>query len=343
MIRSADTLFARLFGGALAAILLAHLLAFAWFTHYGPPPPPRPEPPAAQQGADTQPQRPKPPLIGGPIVPLVFQLITLVIAAWYGAKALSRPVRNLSEAAERLSENLDSPPLAITGPREARKAAQTFNLMQERIREQLQQRGRMLAAVSHDLRTPLSRLKLRIEQIEDERLHDQMSQDLNDMIGMIDATLSYFNQNRQNEAVQQFDIQALIESLAENAQENGDDVTYQGICRPLKTQPMAMRSCLHNLIDNALRYAGSAHVDILDEPDRVRIAVIDNGPGIAPEFHETVFEPFYRLEGSRNRNSGGVGMGMTIAREAAWRMGGDLKLSETPGGGLTALLSLPRA
>lgn len=341
MIRAADTLFARLFGGALLAIVLAHLLAFVWFTHYGPPPPPRQEPAAQQPEANAP--RPRPPLLGGPVVPFVFQLITLVVAAWYGAKALSRPVQRLSEAAERLSENLDSPPLEITGPREARQAAQTFNLMQERIREQLQQRARMLAAVSHDLRTPLARLKLRVEQIDDTHLHAQMSQDLNDMIGMIDATLSYFNQNRQNEAMQPFDVQALIESLAENAQDNGDAVTYEGTCRPLKTQPMALRSCLHNLIDNALRYAGSAHVELLDEPAGVCIAVVDHGPGIDPQFHETVFEPFYRLEGSRNRNSGGVGMGMTIAREAAWRMGGDLQLGQTPGGGLTARLSLPRA
>lgn len=169
MIRSADTLFARLFGGALLAIILAHLLAFMWFRHYGPRMPP-PPPPAAQQaqaapdsGAPGQPSgrfdalRPppgRPPFLGIPLIPLMFQLITLVIAAWFGAKALSRPVQRISEAAERLSENLDSPPLDIKGPREARQAAATFNLMQERIREQVQQRGRMLAAVSHDLRTP---------------------------------------------------------------------------------------------------------------------------------------------------------------------------------------------
>lgn len=272
-----------------------------------------------------------------------FQLITLVIAAWYGAKALSRPVQRMSEAAERLSENLDSPPLELTGPREARNAAHTFNLMQQKIREQMQQRGRMLAAVSHDLRTPLSRLKLRVEKIEDPKLHGQMTQDLDDMINMLDATLSYLNEHRKSEELQQLDLQALIESLAENAQDNGDDVQYQGQCKPLKTQPMALRSCLHNLIDNALRYAGSVNIDIQDQASRVKISVIDRGPGIAPEFHETVFEPFYRLEGSRNRNSGGVGMGMTIAREAAWRMGGELYLTETPGGGLTVVLDLPRA
>lgn len=348
MIRKFDTLFARLFGGALVAILLAHLLAFMWFMHYGmhpmPPPPPMQEFTGQLDQSDAQAMRrpPRPPLLGGPVVPLFFQFITLIIAAWYGAKALSRPVQRLSEAAERLSENLDSPPLEISGPREARQAAQTFNLMQHKLRDQMQQRGRMLAAVSHDLRTPLSRLKLRVEQIEEPRLHGQMTQDLNDMINMLDATLAYLNEHRRSEVLQQLDLQALIESQAENAQDNGDDVESQGQCRPLKTQPMALRSCLQNLVDNALRYAGNARILIEDDVDRVRVSVIDHGPGIEPELRESVFEPFYRLESSRNRNSGGVGMGMTIAREAARRIGGELTLEETPGGGLTAVLDLPR-
>lgn len=351
--RSADTLFARLFGGALVAILLAHFLAFMWFMHYGPPRPP-PPPPMDEQfeppPPDFDPERPhmmrppgRPPLFGGPIVPLAFQLITLVAAAWYGAKAMSRPIRRMSEAAERLSENLDSPPLKLSGPHEVRQAAQTFNLMQQRIREQVQARGRMLAAMSHDLRTPLSRLKLRVEQIDDARLHGQMTQDLDDMIGMLDATLTYLHEQRTSEALQLFDVQALIESLAENAQDQGDDVQFNGQCRPLKTQPMALRSCLSNLIDNALRYAGTAQMEIQDLPQRLQVRVIDQGPGIDPDQYEAVFEPFYRLEGSRNRNSGGVGMGLTIAREAARRLGGELQLEATPGGGLTVVVDLPRS
>jgi signal transduction histidine kinase len=357
LIRSADTLFARLFGGALLAIVLAHLLAFVWFHYYGPRMPPpdcgrpvasqtQPPPSSGHAVSDENDPRPgppcRPPLLGIPLVPLLFQLITLVIAAWFGAKALSRPIRRLSEAAERLSENLDSPPLAANGPREARQAALAFNLMQERIREQVQQRARMLAAVSHDLRTPLARLKLRVEQIEEPRLHGQMTQDLNDMIGMLDATLTYLNEQRTSEALQYFDVQALIESLAENAQDNGDDIQASGTCRPLNSQPMALRSCLNNLIDNALRYAGHARVESEDTSDLLRIRVIDHGPGIAKELREMVFEPFYRVEGSRNRNSGGVGIGMTIAREAARRMGAELRLEDTPGGGLTAVLELPR-
>lgn len=352
MIRSADTLFARLFGGALLAILLAHLLAFMWFMHYGPPPPPEAPPYSEAYDASghnseqlkpaTQHMPRRPPFFGGPIVPLVFQLITLVAAAWYGAKALSRPIRRMSEAAERLSEDLNSPPLEISGPYEARKAARTFNLMQQRIREQVQQRGRMLAAMSHDLRTPLSRLKLRVEQIEEPKLHGQMSQDLDDMIGMLDATLTYLNEQRNKEAPQFFDLEALVDSLTENAQDQGDDVQCHGHCKPLRAQPMALRSCLNNLIDNALRYAGHAHIDIQDSEMAVQIRVVDRGPGIAADQREAVFEPFYRLEGSRNRNSGGVGMGMTIAREAARRMGGELVLEETVGGGLTVVLDLPR-
>ncbi|TPG78952.1 sensor histidine kinase [Pseudomonas arsenicoxydans] len=343
-----DTLFGRLFGVLLLAIILAHLLAFAWFHHYGPPPPP--PPPEFSQGVDAKrppmdprfENRPPRPWFGGPLVPLTFQLISLVIAAWYGAKLLSRPIQRLSDAAERLSENLDSTPLDESGPREARQAAYTFNLMQKRIIEQVQQRSRMLGAVSHDLRTPLSRLKLRLEQIDDEKLQGQMRQDLDDMISMLDATLTYLHEQRTSEARQWMDVQALVESLCENAQDQGADVQASGHCAPLQVQPMALRSCINNLLDNALRYAGQALITLEDSRETLVIRVIDHGPGIAPDKREAVFEPFFRLEGSRNRNSGGVGLGMTIAREASERLGGQLSLEETPGGGLTAVIHLPR-
>ncbi|AZD28483.1 sensor histidine kinase [Pseudomonas chlororaphis] len=340
-----DTLFGRLFGVLLIAIVLAHLLAFFWFRLYGPPP----RPPAGEFSSQPQPgngrfePRPPRPWFGGPIVPLTFQFISLIIAAWYGAKLLTRPIQRLSDAAERLSEDLDSPPLDESGPREARQAAHTFNLMQRRIQEQVKQRGRMLGAVSHDLRTPLSRLKLRLEQIEDNKLRGQMRQDLDDMISMLDATLSYLHEQRTSEALQWMDVQALVESLCENAQDQGADVQTSGHCAPLQVQPMALRSCLNNLLDNALRYAGHARISLQDSREQVLIRVIDHGPGIAEDQREAVFEPFYRLEGSRNRNSGGVGLGMTIAREAAERLGGQLHLEETPGGGLTTVVRLPRA
>ncbi|AHL35323.1 histidine kinase [Pseudomonas brassicacearum] len=343
-----DSLFGRLFGVLLLAIVLAHLLAFAWFFHYDQPPPPGPPPEFSRQGEGPPPFGPRPsrpprPWFGGPVVPLTFQFVLLIAAAWYGAKLLTRPIQRLSDAAERLSENLDSPPLDENGPREARQAAHTFNLMQQRIREQVQQRSRMLGAVSHDLRTPLSRLKLRLEQIDDLKLQGQMRQDLDDMIGMLDATLTYLHEQRTSEALQWMDVQALVESLSENAQDQGADVQASGCCAPLQVQPMALRSCINNLMDNALRYAGHTLITLEDQGHQVLIRVIDHGPGIAADKREAVFEPFFRLEGSRNRNSGGVGLGMTIAREAAERLGGQLSLEETPGGGLTAVISLPRA
>jgi signal transduction histidine kinase len=339
-----DSLFGRLFGVLLLAIILAHLLAFAWFFHYDKPPP-GPPPAFSHQAAGLPRSGPPPgprPWFGGPVVPLTFQFVFLIVAAWYGAKLLTRPIQRLSDAAERLSEDLDSPPLAESGPREARQAAYTFNLMQRRIREQVQQRSRMLGAVSHDLRTPLSRLKLRLEQINDSRLQDQMRQDLDDMIGMLDATLTYLHEQRTSEALQWMDVQALVESLSENAQDQGAKVQASGTCAPLQVQPMALRSCINNLIDNALRYAGDASIVLEDQQHQLLIRVIDHGPGIAADKREAVFEPFFRLEGSRNRNSGGVGLGMTIAREAAERLGGYLSLEETPGGGLTAVIRLPR-
>jgi len=340
-----NTLFGRLFGVLLVAIVLAHGLAFFWFHHYGQPPPPPPERFIEQPDGTLAPMRDKHPRpwFGGPVVPLTFQFVSLIIAAWYGAKLLSRPIQRLSEAAERLSLDLDSPPLDESGPREARQAASTFNLMQRRIREQVSQRARMLGAVSHDLRTPLSRLKLRLEQIEDTRLQGQMRQDLNDMIDMLDATLSYLHEQRTSETRHWLDVQALVESMSENAQDQGSDVQCAGSCLPLQVQPMALRSCLNNLIDNALRYAGTARVELEDSREALVIRVIDHGPGIAVDKREAVFEPFYRLEGSRNRNSGGVGLGMTISKEAAERLGGRQSLEETPGGGLTAVMWLPRA
>ena len=344
-----DTLFGRLFGVLLLAIILAHLLAFFWFRHYGPPRPP-PAPSAFSERFDGQHPSPAPrfgnrpprPWFGGPLVPLTFQFVSLIIAAWYGAKLLTRPIQRLSDAAERLSENLDSPPLEESGPREARQAAHTFNLMQKRILEQVQQRSRMLGAVSHDLRTPLSRLKLRLEQIDDDKLQGQMRQDLDDMIGMLDSTLTYLHEQRTSEAPQWMDVQALVESLSENAQDQCANVQASGHCAPLQVQPMALRSCINNLLDNALRYAGDALITLEDSREELIIRVIDHGPGIAADKREAVFEPFFRLEGSRNRNSGGVGLGMTIAREAAQRMGGQLSLEETSGGGLTAVIRLPR-
>ena len=350
--RRLDTLFARLFAVFLLAILLGHLLAFFWFRHgLGERPPPPPPPMEGEAGFD----RPPPPgpfphrepgvwrhiewFLGGP---LIFQLGSLVIAAWLGARLLTRPLRQLTETAEHLSHNLDGSPIPVTGPAETRAAARALNRMHQHLLEQLQQRGRMLTAISHDLRTPLARVKLRIEDIDDPRLHARVSQDVDDMIELLDGTLRYLREQHRQERPILCDVQALVEAMAEDAAEEGAQVAVQGSCQPLKVAPMALRSCLGNLLQNALRYAGQAEIRLSEQPERLIISILDRGPGIPAQYREAVFEPFYRLEGSRNRSSGGTGLGLAIAREAAAHMGGELTLGETPGGGLTCQVVLPR-
>ncbi|KUM43086.1 sensor histidine kinase [Pseudomonas sp. EpS/L25] len=351
--RRLDTLFARLFGVFLLAILLGHLLAFFWFRHeFRDRPPPRP--PLAMREAPFE--RPPPPperlpdkepnwwrrvewLLGGP---LVFQLGSLVIAAWLGARLLTRPLRQLTQTAEQLSHNLDGSPIPVTGPWETREAARALNRMHQHLLEQIQQRGRMLTAISHDLRTPLARVKLRIEDIDDPRLHARVSQDVDDMIALLDGTLRYLREQHREECPVLCDVQALVEAMAEDAEEEGAQVSVEGTCVPLWVAPMALRSCLTNLLQNALRYAGHAEIHLVERSDRLVIRIVDHGPGIPAALHEAVFEPFYRLEGSRNRSSGGTGLGLAIAREAAAHMGGELSLEETPGGGLTCQVTMHR-
>lgn len=356
----ANSLFARLFGLFLAAIILAHLLGSFWVHHYGHPPrhphPPPPEfggyppplpddfgyDPLGWEGFEPPPPPPMPPGLDGPLVLLGLQLAALVMAAWFSARLLTRPIRRLSEAAERLSERLDNPPLAEQGPEELCQAARAFNAMQGRIREQIGLRSRILTAVSHDLRTPLARMKLWVEQVEDENLRQRLAQDLGEMANLLESTLSYVQAQSAHEPRQRLDVQALVESLVENAQDNGAEAGVEGQCRPLNVQQLALRSCLNNLLNNALRYAGHVHIQLCDTPTQLEIRVCDHGPGIPIAQREAVFEPFFRVEASRNRDSGGTGLGLTIAREAARRQGGELSLEETPGGGLTAVLRLPR-
>ena len=341
--RRFDTLFARLFAVFIVTIVAAHALAFAWFSHYGHPMPPPPPPPMMQDdgGAPVPPPPPGgPPILG---LPLLFQLLALICAAWFGARLLARPVTRLGAAAQQLCERLDGPAMAENGPLEARQAAATFNRMQARIREQVQQRGRMLVAVSHDLRTPVARLKLRVEQIESPELRDKFAQDLAEMMQLLDSTLTFLHQESAQEPIQPVDLQALVEVMAEDAVERGESVQVEGDCAPVNVAPLALQTCLSNLIGNAVRYAGHARVQVEDGGDQVRVRIIDHGPGIPESERERVFEPYFRLETSRNRGSGGVGLGLSIVREACRRMGASLQLRDTPGGGLTVELTLQRS
>jgi protein-histidine pros-kinase len=354
-----DNLFGRLFLLVLAAIVVSHLMTFALLLliygerdHHGPPgmrapqhqmqPPPdagRPHPPPGSVIIAGHAIR-RPPLnfwIG-----IVSQLFALSIAAWFGARMLARPIQRLAQAASRLGARLDQPAIEESGSSEERQAARNFNRMQQRIRQGIEERGRFLAAVSHDLRTPLTRMKLRVERLEDAAARDKLGEDIAEMAAMLNATLDYLRDEASAEDWQLLDITALLESMAEDAQELGRDVTLAGSARPIATRPLALRRCLSNLLQNALRYGHCARIVLSDSEDALLIEIRDAGPGIPEDQMEQVFEPFVRLEHSRNRATGGVGLGLSIAREAAHQCGGSLTLENAAEGGLTARLQLLR-
>ncbi len=279
-----------------------------------------------------------------PHLGMLFQLAAILIASWVGARLLARPVQQLASGANRLAQDVHAPPLEEeTGPAEARDATRALNLMQQRIRTQLAQQSRFLAAVSHDLRTPLTRMSLRIERIEDNDVRYRLRQDLAEMNGLIDATL-YYLRERDDAAGprQRVDVQALLQAIVDDAEEMGQDVRLVGSAAPLLAYPAELRRAVVNLVENAHRYGGAAQIVLTDSAERVIIDVCDNGPGIPPAELQRVLEPFYRVESSRSRATGGVGMGLAIAADIVARHSGELTLTNRHQGGLRVRMVLPR-
>ncbi len=334
-----DTILARLFVLVLAAIVISHLMTFILLTEFFQHAPHPPHPPGLGAGGPRHPPPGPPP---GFWIGLATQIIALSVAAWFGARLLARPVQRLAQAAAQLGNNLNHPAIEETGSAEARQAARVFNQMQQRIRSQLEERGRFLAAVSHDLRTPLTRMKLRAERLQDEPAREKFRADIGEMADMLDATLNYLRGEASSEASQLLDVQALIDAMAEDARDGGGTVSVSGGALPLMTQPTALRRCLSNLLENALRYGHRADIVLSDTPQALTIEIRDAGPGIPEEKMALVFEPFVRLESSRNKAFGGVGLGLSIAREAARQCGGTVSLRNAAEGGLIAAVAVPR-
>jgi signal transduction histidine kinase len=277
------------------------------------------------------------------LMAFMIRLTAVGLTSWIAARWLAYPIRRLANAAEELGKNLNSPLIDETsGPSEVRQASKVFNQMQARLKQQMEERNRFLAAVSHDLRTPLTRLKLRAEKITEPGLKTDVQSDIDEMASIIDTTLDYLRGDAQPEAACLFDLDALVHTLAEDANGNGSRITVTGKIQPVRLQPVAIRRCLNNLLENALRYGGSATISMSETTDQAVIAIRDAGPGIPPEKLEAVFAPFYRLDSSRSRHSGGVGLGLSIARDMARKHGGNVTLANAPGGGLVATLNLPR-
>jgi signal transduction histidine kinase len=224
-----------------------------------------------------------------------------------------------------------------------RHAAQAFNRMQGRINRLIADRTQALAAVSHDLRTPIARLRLRAGFVEDGEAARAIDADLDEMEAMIDSTLAYLRGETESEPRKQADVVAMVETLCDAAADAGGAVVYAGPSQAkLVCSPVTLKRAFSNLIDNAVKYGGGARVSLDDQGRELLVRVEDEGPGIPEADMQMVFEPFRRLETSRNRGTGGSGLGLTIARRAVEQHGGTLHLSNRPCGGLLALVQLPR-
>ncbi|GIL41394.1 ATP-binding protein [Roseiterribacter gracilis] len=269
-------------------------------------------------------------------------LAITAIAAW-SIQRLTRPLTLFSNAAERLGREIDAPPVPERGPSEVRQAAHAFNQMADRLRRFVRDRTTMLAAISHDLRTPITRAKLRAEFVEDEVQQKKLLADLDEMEAMIAATMSFARDDANQEPRQPTDLADMLRHIGDEMRETGKDVTVN-VPAELMTdcRPQAVKRVVCNLVQNAATYGSRAIVTLTADDEQIEVRVEDDGPGIPPEDLERVFAPFVRLEESRNRATGGVGLGLSIARSIARGHGGDLVLANKEPHGLVARLLLPR-
>lgn len=285
---------------------------------------------------------------------ILFATFIVGAAAYWFILRVTRPLSQFGVKAGEIGKDLSTAPLPEEGPSEVIAAARAFNGMQTRLERLIRGRTEMLGAISHDLRTPITRLKLRVEMLRNETERDKLLSVLGDMEALVNAILDFVRGVNPHEETRMVDVAALTESLCADLAETGYPVTWNGPDKPalLPCRPLALKRCLQNLIDNALKYGGETSggeasggetgVCLRDTGTDVIIEVRDRGPGIPPEHAETVFQPFHRVETSRSRDTGGIGLGLPIASTIAHAHGGTLTLENRHGGGLTAKLVLPR-
>ena len=290
--------------------------------------------------ARLSPSVPLPPRL---LLNLTLLVLVLIAALYVATRGITRPLSRLARAAETIGRGERAPPLPVQGARELRDAARAFNTMQERLHRYLDSRTGVLAAMSHDLKTPLTRLRLQVETlIDDAALRDRLGRELDEMESLVRGALALFRGLDEQEAIEPLDVDALIESVRHGFAEMGHEVSVTGHSGgPFPGRPQALKRCLTNLVSNAVKFGEHAHIEVQDGA-ALRIVVSDAGPGIPQESLERVFEPFLRLESSRNRDTGGTGLGLSIARDVAQAHGGTLRLRNRPQGGLEAELRMPR-
>ena len=268
-------------------------------------------------------------------------------AAWWGARWLSRPMHHLADASRALSASLnqsDTPSHRLNeheGTVEVRDTAKVFNEMASRLSQQFRTRGLMMAAISHDLRTPLTRIRIRMESLRDQPMAERCIGDVREMNELIDSSLEVFRGMDAAEPTQVTDVMSLVQSITDDFLEQGQAVGFEGETAVARAKPSSLKRVVINLITNAVRYGGHADVRVSRTDAHVVITIDDSGAGIHPDHLEGVFEPFYRVESSRNRHTGGVGLGLYIARDLIHKQDGEIKLLNRTEGGLRAELRLP--
>ncbi|HKD53160.1 MAG TPA: HAMP domain-containing sensor histidine kinase [Steroidobacteraceae bacterium] len=276
------------------------------------------------------------------ILSLIFLVLLLVIVLYLAARSITRPLSDLARAADSIGRDSRPAHLAERGARELRDAARAFNTMQDRLRRYLDSRTRVLAAMSHDLKTPLTRLRLQVEALDNPPMQARIGRELDEMENMVREALALFRGLDDGEPAVPIDLDALLAQIRDEFNDMGSSVTLSGhALQPFTGKPQALKRCLTNLIANAVNFGSRAEV-VIEDGAQLLIRVRDQGPGIPEEELERVFEPFYRLESSRNRDSGGTGLGLSIARDIAQAHGGSLTLANLDPGGLEATLRLPR-
>ncbi len=274
---------------------------------------------------------------------LVVLVVSIVLLSFIAVRYVTKPLKLLANAADDLGRDIQSPPLEEKGPVEVRRAAHAFNTMQSRLRRYIEDRSEILAAVSHDLKTPITRLRLRAEMLEDEKIQQKFNQDLDDMEQMVNATLDFMRGTESSEKPVPVDIMALLEALRDDMVDLGDKVELEGAdLKPYRGRPLLLKRCLTNLIENAVRYGGEANIRVEQDKEQLQIIIADEGSGIPEAERERIFKPFVRGEASRSRDTGGTGLGLSIARNIARAHGGELILRSGKNGvGLEAVVSLP--
>lgn len=275
---------------------------------------------------------------------MLVSLALLMAALWIGLGRITRPLRLLAQAADSFGIDAPAPEMPRHGPREVRMLADALGRTHARLTEMVGDRTRMLAALGHDLRSPITALRVRAEMVEDDETRERMVATLDEMQEMVESTLAYARGVSTDQPMEQTDLGALVTELAAELSEAAPPIAVENSGPvPVALRRTAMRRALRNLMENAQRYGGSVHVVVQQRDGIARVLIADQGPGIAEKELETVFNPFTRLETSRSRETGGIGLGLPIARAILRAHGGDVTLSNRSGGGLNARVTMPVA